>query len=143
MFGLAPVKGTFGTVDGELTVDTSGARGELRITAATLDTRNSKRDKHLRSADFFHAEQHPTIVFTLTDITHGPGDDLLATGVLRIRDNTLEITTPLAVTAHDDHLHLSTEISVDRTAAGLGWSKLGMIQGQAHLHAEVVLARQG
>jgi hypothetical protein len=38
---------------------------------------------------------------------------------------------------------LRTELAVDRAAAGVGWSKLGMIKGDAHLHAAIVLVREG
>jgi polyisoprenoid-binding protein YceI len=139
MFGLVPVKGSFGAYDGELTVDPDGAHGELRITATTLDTGNAKRDAHLRSADFFDVEHHPTVTFTLTSVHVDADDRLLATGDLRIAENSTEITTPITATSHEDHLHLETEISVDRAAAGVGWSKMGMIQGQAHLRARIVL----
>jgi polyisoprenoid-binding protein YceI len=141
-FGLAPVRGRFGAYEGELEVGADGVRGELRIQAATLDTGNAKRDKHLRSADFFEVEDHPTVTFTLTRVPSTP-EDLAATGQLRIRDNSLEIHPPLTVTVvDDDRLQLETAISVDRAAAGVGWSKLGMIQGQAHLEAKLVLVRQ-
>lgn len=140
VFGLVPVKGSFSDYDGELAVDEAGVRGELRINAATLDTGNTKRDAHLRAAAFFDVEQHPTVSFTLTHLTPSAGEQPLATGVLRIRDNDLKITTPLTVSVHDEnHLHLSTEISVDRAAAGVGWSRIGMIQGKAHLRAHLIL----
>jgi polyisoprenoid-binding protein YceI len=142
MFGLATVKGTFSDYEGELTVDPDGARGELRISATTLNTGNARRDAHLRSADFFDVEHHPTVTFTLTSVHVDTSDRLLGTGDLKIAENSLEITSPITATTDADHLHLDTEISVDRAAAGVGWSKLGMIQGQAHLRARVVLVRQ-
>ena len=42
VFGLVPVRGTFGAYEGELEVGGGDARGELRIDAATLDTKNKK-----------------------------------------------------------------------------------------------------
>lgn len=136
------MKGKFGSYDGDLTIDDQGARGELRIQADTLDTGNAKRDTHLRSADFFEVDAHPTVTFTLTGVTPSADGGLTATGILKIRENTLEVSAPLTVSAHEDHLHLDTDISVDRAAAGVGWSKMGMIQGKAHLHAKLTLVRQ-
>jgi polyisoprenoid-binding protein YceI len=56
-WGAMPVRGTFGTVSGSGTVGADGAiSGLLVIDAASLDTKMSKRDEHLRSADFFNVE---------------------------------------------------------------------------------------
>lgn len=142
MFGLVSVRGTFGDYGGELTVGRDGAEGELRIQAGSLDTKNARRDTHLRSADFFDVENHPTVRFILSSIGDG-ADGVTATGVLQIRENRLPITVPLSITHHEDHLHLATSITVDRAAAGVGWSKMGMIKGPAHLSADVALVRQG
>jgi len=143
MFGLASVHGHFGQFEGTLTVDDDGARGELRIQAATLDTHNPKRDKHLRSADFFDVDAHPVVSFELTGVKPGADGAASVAGVLRIRDNALVIDTPVQVSTATDGMTLSTTLSVDRAAAGVGWSKLGMIKGKAHLHAKLTLARQG
>jgi polyisoprenoid-binding protein YceI len=141
MFGLVPVRGTFGEYTGELHADESGAHGELRIAAASLDTGNSKRDSHLRSADFFDVDQSPTVTFSLLNVEQA-GTGLLLRGALKIRDNSLEISAPLAVSAlAEDRLAVETTIDVDRAAAGVGWSKLGMIQGAAQLHAKLTLER--
>ena len=48
------------------------ARGRLEIGAASLDTKNAKRDRHLASADFFNAADHPSIVADLTSARPGP-----------------------------------------------------------------------
>jgi polyisoprenoid-binding protein YceI len=142
MFGLVPVHGTFGAYEGELDVDGRDVRGELRIHAATLDTKNGKRDKHLRSADFFHVTAHPTVTFSLLELEQSPDGTLELSGTLRIRDNELPLKAPVTATRLDgDRLRLETQVSVDRTAAGVGWSRLGMIRGQAHLSASIVLAQ--
>ena len=141
MFGLVPVKGTFGKYTGELHADESGAHGELRIAAASLDTGNSKRDSHLRSADFFDADRSPTVTFSLLKIEQD-GTGLAFRGALKIRDNSLEISAPLTVSQLDgDRLLLETTVDVDRAAAGVGWSRMGMIRGAAHLRAKLTLER--
>ena len=64
-WGLITVRGHFNAIEGELSIDPAGAvAGELRINAASVDTGNKQRDKHLRSADFFGADEHPQVVYT-------------------------------------------------------------------------------
>ena len=54
------------------------------------------------------------------------------------------MTGPLSVTTPSDgHLALATALSVDRAAAGVGWSRMGMIRGDAHLRAQLSLTLQG
>ena len=69
MWGLRIVRGAFGAYDGSLTVRGGGATGELTIEAGSLDTGQSRRDRHLRSPAFFDVERHPRIVFTATAVT--------------------------------------------------------------------------
>ncbi len=143
MFGLVPVRGRFGEFDGTLTVDHDTARGELRIQATTLDTRNAKRDAHLRSADFFDIEAHPIVTFALTGAEPAADGAIAITGALRIRDTALPVQVPVQLDAADPtRVTLRTQFSVDRAAAGVGWSKLRMIQGKAHLHASITLTRE-
>ena len=61
---IANVKGHFAGVSGVLTRDESDPandRVEATIEAASIETRNEQRDGHLKSADFFHVEQFPTL----------------------------------------------------------------------------------
>jgi polyisoprenoid-binding protein YceI len=142
MFGLVGVKGTFATSEGEMVVSDAGAHGELRIQAASLDTKNKKRDEHLRSADFFDVVNSPTVRFTLADVSPAADGSLIINGTLQIRNNKLQITAPVTATEISaDRLRLHTTISVDRTQAGVGWSKMGMVQGKAHLDVNVELIR--
>ncbi len=60
MWGMVTVKGTFTGVSGEGEVRPDGTvRGAVTLDAASLDTKHTKRDEHLRSADFFDVEHHP------------------------------------------------------------------------------------
>jgi polyisoprenoid-binding protein YceI len=53
MWGLAPVNGVFSEVSGNGTVSADGeVSGTVRVAAASIDTRNARRDAHLRSAGF-------------------------------------------------------------------------------------------
>ena len=54
------------------------------IQAASIDTNVEPRDKHLRSADFFDVEQHPTITFTGTQVTDVTAERAKLHGVLSL-----------------------------------------------------------
>ena len=89
---FATVKGRFATFAGEIvTTPEDPTEGEVNVTidADSIDTRDAKRDEHLRSTDFFGVGDHPQIVFTSTRVEHeaGPGfkvhGDLTMKGVTR------------------------------------------------------------
>ena len=61
---IATVKGRFGSVQGTFrgTLDDPlSASAEATIDVSSIDTREEKRDAHLRSADFFDVEHYPTM----------------------------------------------------------------------------------
>jgi polyisoprenoid-binding protein YceI len=61
------VRGILERMTGETTVSPDGrVTGQIRFDADSLNTKNKQRDKHLRSADFFHVEKHPQAVLTIT-----------------------------------------------------------------------------
>src|SRR6266567_2540175 len=56
VWGLVPVRGIFRQVTGNGTVSAAGdATGTITVAARSVDTKNNRRDEHLRSADFFDA----------------------------------------------------------------------------------------
>ena len=121
-----------------MTVADDRAHGELTINASTLHTGNARRDKHLRSRDFFDAETHQTLSFRLLGVTLEPAG-LVLRGVLHIKSTELQVTAPLHVATQAGQMTLQTELDVDRAAAGVGWSRAGMIKGPARLTAKLTL----
>src|SRR5579875_2188329 len=87
-WGLRPLHGAFREVRGNGTVTADGAvTGTIVVAAASIHTKNSTRDKHLRSADFFDVEAHPDLTFTVDGAS--PADDgVRVTGRLTIRGQT-------------------------------------------------------
>ena len=141
MWGLSTVKGRFERYEGELEVTPDGARGTLRIDAASLNTKNRKRDTHLRSADFFNVEQHPTVSFGLRSATSG-SPLLTVKGDLEVAAKPVSLEFPVALERLDgDRARLVGEVSVTRDQAGLTWNRMGMIGEVADLSADVVLVR--
>ncbi len=92
---VSKVSGQFNEFDGTVTADFAnlGASGvEFTIKTASIDTRNEKRDGHLRSADFFDAEQYPEITFKSSKITKVDDDSYVVAGTLTMRGVSKEIT---------------------------------------------------
>lgn len=67
--------------------DFKDAQVTVTIDVASLNTNNADRDAHLRSNDFFNAEQYPDITFTSSSF-----DGKKLTGILTIRDISKEVT---------------------------------------------------
>lgn len=141
LWGLVPVKGRFERFDGTLHIrPTTDPSGELIIQSASLNTRNTRRDKHLRSEDFFNVEQYPQISFTVTAIT-SRADGLTVAGDLQIATHSIPLELPVVVQhAEGGRLRLRTTTRVAREAAGMTWNLVGMISDEAHLHLELELA---
>src|SRR5262245_53224459 len=90
-FGL-PVKGLLSEVGGYGTVSADGeVSGTIAVAVASIDTGNSKRDTHLRSAEIFDSGDHPHITFTVDGIRPS-GQGVAVTGTLTVRDRTLPLS---------------------------------------------------
>jgi len=94
---LAHVRGHLGPVTGTVFIDEqdlSRSRVDVSIDARGIDSREPKRDDHLRSADFLDVANHPTVTFrsTRVDAPSGPTGDLRVTGDLTIRGVTRPVT---------------------------------------------------
>src|SRR5690606_24519044 len=91
---FATVKGQFPGVSGQLVLnerDPAQSRVEVQLDAATIDTHNEQRDKHLRSADFFDADNHPQLTFVSRVLEPRGGSKYRVTGDLTIRGTTREV----------------------------------------------------
>ncbi|MGM9944218.1 MAG: YceI family protein [Lysinibacillus sp.] len=92
---VSKVKGVFDSytanVEAEELSDLTGANISFTFDVASINTRNEDRDNHLKSADFFDAEQFPAITFESTSITKS-GDSFDVTGNLTIKGVTKEVT---------------------------------------------------
>jgi polyisoprenoid-binding protein YceI len=94
---VSHVRGHLGPVQGTVFIDEQDparSRIDVAIDVRGIDTRDAKRDEHLRSADFFDAENHPTVTFRSTRIEapEGLSGDLSVTGDLTIRGVTRPVT---------------------------------------------------
>src|SRR5215475_11205406 len=94
IWGLVPVKGAFGQVTGHGTVSPAGeVSGIITVAAASIETKNATRDKHLRSGDFFETDTFPHIIFSV-DQLQPSSEGVTVTGQLTVRDRTSSVTFP-------------------------------------------------
>src|SRR5262245_20869515 len=67
MWGLAKVRGRINALDGSGVVGEDGTvSGTIVFDATSIDSKNKKRDTHLRSGDFFEVEKYPTFTYSAT-----------------------------------------------------------------------------
>jgi polyisoprenoid-binding protein YceI len=127
---ISSTKGRFGGVSGTITLDPNNlenSHADVQIDASTVDTRDEKRDGHLRSADFFHVEKFPEITFKSTRVVKD-GSDFKVFGDLTILDVTREVvlktefngqnTTPWGF----DVVGFEASTKINRKDFGLTWN---------------------
>ena len=126
-FGLMRVNGVFREVSGNGTVSPDGeVSGTVTVAAASVDTKHTRRDTHLRSADFFDSANHPDIKFTADGIRPS-GQGVAVTGALTVRDRTRPLSFDAAASFQGDgEIWLDAEIHVNRADFGLTWNQMGM-----------------
>jgi polyisoprenoid-binding protein YceI len=92
--GLSTVRGHFQSFAGSVVSDDHGVPSEIHvdIQTASINTNSADRDGHLRSADFFDAEQNPTISFRSTRITATGGENYQIEGDLTMHGVTRSVT---------------------------------------------------
>lgn len=71
---ISTVEGSFKTFEGTVEIDPtfSNSKVEAEVQIASIDTGVTKRDDHLKSADFFDAKKHPKMIFKSTAIKGTP-----------------------------------------------------------------------
>ncbi|MCW8860160.1 MAG: YceI family protein [Deltaproteobacteria bacterium] len=126
------VRGNFNDFTGTITADPKTRTimaAEATIKTASIDTRNEKRDKHLRSPDFFDTAKYPEIMFKSKKVT-GSGDNITLVGDLTMKDVTREVVLTgsfLGTTKGPmGNLRAGFEASgeINRKDFGLNWNKV-------------------
>jgi polyisoprenoid-binding protein YceI len=130
-YGLMTVKGHFDRYDGTIDLRSRPAV-TLTIDADSLDTKQAKRDKHLRSADFFDVERHPEVRFVSTTATLD-GDVLRVSGHLHAGGKAVPLQLDARVIEGDGQLRLEATTPVDHRELGMTWSPLGIMRSPSAL----------
>ena len=138
---LSTVTGKFTDFSGEVNFDPdnlsdSKIKGVVKVVSIT--TENERRDNHLKSADFFDAENYPEIVFESTKISK-KDDGYVAAGNLTIRDVTREVEIPFKVSGPisdsrgNTRIALEGRTTINRQEYNVKWDKTmdngGLIAG--------------
>ena len=93
--GISNVDGSFDDFSGTIMIPESGLEGmtaNLTAQVASIETGNSDRNGHLRSPDFFAADEYPEISFVTTSVVPTGGDSFTMTGDLTMRGVTQPVT---------------------------------------------------
>ncbi|MBS4065934.1 MAG: YceI family protein [Chitinophagaceae bacterium] len=126
---ITTVTGQFKNFDATLTAekeDFSDAQISFTADVNSIDTRSEQRDGHLKSNDFFNAEQFPELKFTSTSLTKN-GDGYILKGDLTIRDvtKTIELKADYAGAMVDPwgqkKVGFEAEGKIKRKEFGLSW----------------------
>ncbi len=128
---VSKVHGRFTAWSGTLELDDEDltrSRVEVSIEAASIDTKEEKRDAHLRSPDFLEVEKFPAITFKSRQITRAGDDEYAVVGDLTIhgvtREVTLEVEGGGRVTDPwgGTRTGFSAKTSISRKEFGLTWN---------------------
>ncbi len=129
---IANVKGKFSGINGTLNFDEASPANstvEASIPLETVSTGDAQRDGHLKSADFFNVEVHPTMTFKSTKIEVKKPGELAVTGDLTIHGITKPVTfhvegpTPPAKDPWGNtRVGLEATAKINRKDFGLTWN---------------------
>jgi polyisoprenoid-binding protein YceI len=152
---ITNVKGRFGKLEGSVEYDPerpADTRLEATIDATSIDTRDDKRDAHLRSPDFFDVEQFPTLTFKSTRaVQTADGFDIVGDLTIRgvAKEITLSVEGPSNVSKDpwgNERIGASATAKINRKDWGLNWNAAletgGVLVGeQVKIQLEVSLIK--
>lgn len=138
--GVGKSRGRFDSFSGEIV---TGETPEQSSVTATIDTTsvntgNADRDAHLRAADFFNTDEHPTATFRSTGVRQD-GEDYVIDGELTL----LGVTRPVSLSAElggfteEGVVGLSAKTTINRTDFGLGPAGGAMIGEKTTISLEI------
>jgi polyisoprenoid-binding protein YceI len=128
---VSKVSGDFKDFNGTFVVDFENldrSSVDFKITTASIDTKNEKRDQHLRSAEFFDVETYPEITFKSSKITRVDDDTFAVAGTLTMRGVSRDVTLMVDFLGEIEAMggvragyELST--TVNRKDYGVSWNR--------------------
>lgn len=127
---ISTVTGSFNSYEGKIEADDENFENAQAYFAADIDsisTNNEDRDNHLKSDDFFNAEEYPRLVFESTSFERTGDGKYKMTGDLTIRDVTKEVELDVVHggTVEDPYGNTKAGFevsgSIDRKEFGLTW----------------------
>lgn len=130
---ITNVSGVFEKFTGTVVIDEkdiSKSKVDVNIELASINTNISKRDDHLRSADFFDVAKYPAMTFVSTRVERAGADKLKVTGDLTIKGVTRSVvlnvdgpTGEIKAPQGDLRRGASASAVINRQDFGVSWNK--------------------
>ncbi len=153
---FSAVTGNFSTFDGNFNFDPAnlkGSSGSFTIAINSVNTNDSKRDKHLQSEDFFNAKAFPNMTFKSTQIEKKSENEYMVHGKLTIKDITKDVILPLKITGEMEHpmmkgtiiLGLNAKLTINRNDYGVGtgsWAAKTVVGDEVDININMELNRK-
>ena len=153
---ISNVSGSFGSFDANVVTDGddfSAAKFDFSAAIDSINTGVADRDGHLKSGDFFDAENHPALKFTSTDVEKVADDALEIAGNLEIRGTVKPVVlkAEFAGIAVDPYgqtkAGMTVSGSIKRSEFGLTWSAVTeagniVVGDEIKLNAELQFIKQ-
>ena len=140
---FSTVRGQFNVLSGHLHIDEQHPENswvDAQVDASSVDTRDDRRDGHLKSPDFFETEKYPTITFKSTRIEHTGGNEYKVYGDFSLHGITKHIVFNAEYNGQGKNpwgmqvAGLSAKTKINRKEWGLGWNQAletgGMLVGE-------------
>lgn len=153
---ISNVSGSFGAFDASVATagdDFSSAKFDFSAAIDSINTGVADRDGHLKSADFFDAENHPSLKFTSTEVKKVSDDALEIAGHLEIKGQVkpVVLTAEFSGIAVDPYgqtkAGMTIHGSIKRSEFGLTWSAVTeagnvVVGDEIKLNAELQFIKQ-
>ncbi|HQQ79042.1 MAG TPA: YceI family protein [Thermoanaerobaculia bacterium] len=129
---MTKVRGSFGAFDGSVKIDAAKPEAStvsFVVKAASVNTNETKRDEHLRSADFFDAASYPEIRFVSTSVRPAGENRYEVTGDLTLRGVTRKVSLPVVFLGvqkdpwGSEKAGFETAVTLNRKDYGMVWNK--------------------
>ena len=113
--GISTVRGRFTEFEGTLNVgnDLAGSRASGKVLVASISTNDDARDAHLRSADFFDADNYPEIVFQSTRIDAIDEESSQVFGNLTMHGVTREVKLEVVISGPEEDPWGNTRVGLE------------------------------
>jgi polyisoprenoid-binding protein YceI len=148
---VSKVRGVFHDWTGSLELDhddLTKSKVDVTVQVASIDTKEEKRDAHLKSADFFDVEKFPTMTFKSTKIEKVSAEEVNMHGDLTLAGVTKQVVLKTEVSGIQKdpwggtRTGFSATTSIDREDFGLKWNAAleagGVVVGKkVEIHIEI------
>ncbi|WP_020388499.1 YceI family protein [Kribbella catacumbae] len=141
---VSKVRGQFDDFDGTARLDGDDpSRSSVKITiqAKSIQTRNTRRDNHLRKS-YLETADHPAMTFTSTKVEQTDETHFAVTGDLTIHGDTLPVTVTFELMSADE-LRFEGKATINRKDWGVSWFEAGgfFVGAEVTLELEVAAVR--